>query len=203
MCLKTRGNTILPLLPVAECHLLLAIASAERSGETLGHPWALPGALQFPGILEAEEKYLLLFGFPLNFLNKFPEILCAYSTDWVEVEKCSQYFFKIIFFFRLRAFFPASLLWHCSFAIAKTIGRWIAAGSVCVAEHGRYLLHGNLSHSGETTLWLVISLSFHLQCALQVLFWRLYGQRNVVLVYPFWEWGPHHFTASSTVNWLK
>lgn len=46
-CLALTWLHLLPLLPVTECHLLLAIALAERSGEILAHPWALPGALQF------------------------------------------------------------------------------------------------------------------------------------------------------------
>ena len=55
-CLALTRWHLLPLLPVTEYHLLLAIASAERSGETLAHPWALPGAVQFPGILEVWRK---------------------------------------------------------------------------------------------------------------------------------------------------
>jgi len=55
-CLARTWWHLLPFLPVTECHLLLAVASAEGSGETLAHPWALPGALQFPRILEVWRK---------------------------------------------------------------------------------------------------------------------------------------------------
>lgn len=101
-CVAVTWWHLLPLLPVTECHLLLPFHFGWEIGETLAHPWALLGALKFPGNLKRwGRKTLVNFFFLLSFLNNLTKTLSVYCIDWVEIENHSQCFFKVGFFFHM------------------------------------------------------------------------------------------------------